>query len=150
MCHDTTFPTQGIMPITTPTDNVIITAQKMIAALKQPAHILEHNISKNQMTALDTISKIFSNATLLTSKALPSATENTAPKLQPVMTQPVNQTTAIPHNNPHQIPFQEDEISQPRPATHRYQTRARNGSHIINNIIKTAEIVVYHLPYKYL
>ena len=46
----------------------------------------------------------------------------------------MNQTITIPHNNPHQITFQADKISQPRPATHRYPTQARNVAHIINNI----------------
>ena len=47
------FPTHSTVPLTTPTNNVIIAAQKLITALKQPAHILEHNISKNHMTALE-------------------------------------------------------------------------------------------------
>ena len=68
------FPTHGTVPITTPTVNVIIAAQKLITALKKSAHILEHNISKNQMTALDIISKIFKNATLPKNKTMSDAT----------------------------------------------------------------------------
>ena len=53
---------------------------------------------------------------------------------------PVTQPATEPHNNPHIIPFQTDEIPQSRPSTHRYPTRARNGAHIINNIIETHAI----------
>ena len=105
------FPTQGTMSLTAPTDNVIIAAKTMIKALKQPSQILENKISKNQMTALDNISQIFSNSTLLTNKELPIATEKRIPTPQPVITQPLQHATTNPPKNPHQIPFNEEKIS---------------------------------------
>ena len=67
------------------------------------------------------------------------------PQCPHVATQPGQPATVAPtqppaHNNPHIIPFQTDELPPSRPSTHRYPTRARNGAHIINNIMETHAI----------
>ena len=114
------FPRHTTVPLTTPTDNVIIAAQKLITALKQPAHILEHNISKNHMTALEKISEIFKNATINKNN---TTSDTTVEKQLPI-----------------ENPTHHNVTTLPRPSTHRYPTRSRNGAHIIDDIVDTHAI----------
>ena len=130
MCHCAILPTHGTVPLTTPTENVIIAAQKLISALKQPAHILEHNISSDHMTALETISKIFKNVTINKNKTTNNSTiEKQLPITQPTRQsipntpQPVQPSIMTPtpppaNNNPHIIPGLTSEMPTTQPSTH--------------------------------
>ena len=117
MCDSTIHTPQSKMPISTPTDNFLIAAKDLIAALKPPSHIIAPNIQKNHLQALKQLTTIFHTAV---TTPITSTPETATPEIdtsttiikpiitqpEPIITQPVTQTPTLPHNNLHQIPFQ--------------------------------------------
>ena len=104
------------------------------------------------MTALEKISEIFKNATInknntnsdtTVEKQLPIANpthHNITTLPLPVQPSIITPTPPPKNNNPHIIPGLTSEIQPTRPSTHRYPTRARNGAHIIDDIVDTHAI----------
>ena len=144
------FPTNVATPLATPADNLLLAANRLVLALKQPVLSLTQNISRNHLSALEKLSNIFTNTIRIEpseisttyeteTSSVPEQSRNSPNKTQTNQTTPpVSKTNSLSNRNTADvIPFEDNEVStqQNRPSTHRYPTRSRNGAHIINNII---------------
>ena len=141
------LPTTGSIPVSTPTENILIAANELIEAIKKPSQVLTGDISTNHLSALKKLSEIFDTAAhkARSSKEISPPISAQHPQVNENINTPIIDEPQIPttsnneHSTPsqqrHTIPYTNEDI-MPRPPTHRYPTRKTNGVHIINEILE--------------